>query len=545
MSNIRIRICAALAPLACLTALVGDAPPARAAEGSCKARAVPPAFQQVGVAPAGVVTVGGSVILFDDSGTERRILACDLDDTGAFQLRKSWPLPADFTVKTITLQGDRLLLQSTEGAQFEQDVGPAQDEAADAAPKDAPSADGFAFTAETTSENQLKLRVPLTAANAEGAADAGLNFDLKPIMPGAEIFTRKVLGRDSAAGTATIYWEEVAQEKTRAFIVKVDRAGAVVAGAEVPLADIETAPERFAGVLGDGRAYYLSVKGAESAPVLLPLEPDFAARARGDLLKDGGDAATKPESAAPTPAYSGAEPSDEDFQDKVRKNSDEQGAVRNNSDEGAVLEEAATQTVSRASVVDCAKKYSTFEWTMTAGAYERPGVEEVCSPQSKFRRRPFYLKDTIGKKVVSVPYCWGCSNSIDTFAAKVADGSRLAGHSCTCRAGHYCLRTDSVGVDCSGFISQCWKSGYFQTSRMHEISDPISKNNMKPGDALNLSGSHIRLFIEYVFTPSGDKTFRVIEATNKEGAIGRVIDTTYKLGELNSYKAIRYRKIAD
>lgn len=541
MSNIRIRICAALAPLACLTALAGHATPAQAAEEPCKARAVPPAFQQVGVAPAGVVTVGTSVILLDDAGTEPRIMACEIDDKGVFKLRKSWPLPADFTIKTITLQGDRLLLESIEGAEYQQDVGLANDVAAEAAqPKDAPTADGFAFTAEKTSENQSRLRVPLGDAGAPN--NAALEFELKPIMPGAEIFTRKVLGRDAAAGTATVYWEEVGEEKTRAFIVRVDRAGAVIAGAEVPLADIETAPERFAGVLSDGRAYYLEVKGAESTPVLLPLEPDFAARARDGTLKDDGkagkhgrDAGASPESAVSTPAYSGAEPSGEDFEEKVRKNFEED----------TVLEESATQTVSRASVIDCAKKYSTFEWTMTAGAYERQGVQEVCSPQAKFRRRPFYLKDTIGKKVVSVPYCWGCSDSIERFAAKVADGSRLAGHSCTCREGHYCLRNDSVGVDCSGFVSQCWKSAYKTTSLMHEIADPISKTSLKAGDALNLPRSHIRLFVEFVPTPSGDKKFRVIEATNGEGAIGRVIEATYSAGSMSSYKAIRYRKIAD
>jgi hypothetical protein len=67
---------------------------------------------------------------------------------------------------------------------------------------------------------------------------------------------------------------------------------------------------------------------------------------------------------------------------------------------------------------------------------------------------------------------------------------------------------------------------------------------MKQGDAFNLSGSHIRLFMGLVETDTGPR-FRVIEAANSEGRIGRVVEQTYTASQLSSYKAIRYKKITD
>jgi hypothetical protein len=39
--------------------------------------------------------------------------------------------------------------------------------------------------------------------------------------------------------------------------------------------------------------------------------------------------------------------------------------------------------------------------------------------------------------------------------------------------------------------------------------------------------------------------FRVIEAANGEGRIGRVIEATYTASQLSGYTAIRYKKIVD
>jgi hypothetical protein len=171
-------------------------------------------------------------------------------------------------------------------------------------------------------------------------------------------------------------------------------------------------------------------------------------------------------------------------------------------------------------------------------------VPNDCSPPGSYWRRPNYINGKSGQQVTGVPYCWGCSTSIEQFLDQVKTEARLAGHSCTCRTGNYCLRNDATGVDCSGFVSQCWKSGYYTTSSMSEIADRIDKAKLKQGDAFNLSGSHIRLFMGLVETDTGTR-FRVIEAANGEGRIGRVVEQTYTASQLSSYVAIRYKKIVD
>ena len=52
-------------------------------------------------------------------------------------------------------------------------------------------------------------------------------------------------------------------------------------------------------------------------------------------------------------------------------------------------------------------------------------------------------------------------------------------------------------TDCSGYVSMCWETstpGYV-TLTMHNISDPISASQLRPGDVLLKAGSHVRLFV--------------------------------------------------
>ena len=67
---------------------------------------------------------------------------------------------------------------------------------------------------------------------------------------------------------------------------------------------------------------------------------------------------------------------------------------------------------------------------------------------------------------------------------------------------------------------------------------PHRQGQTETGDAFNLAGSHIRLFMALVETDTGTR-FRVIEAANGEGRIGRVIEQTYTASQLSSYVAIR------
>jgi hypothetical protein len=61
--------------------------------------------------------------------------------------------------------------------------------------------------------------------------------------------------------------------------------------------------------------------------------------------------------------------------------------------------------------------------------------------------------------------------------------------------------TSSSGLDCSAFVSQVWGVSRHTTDTLNQVATPISKDDLQPGDALNLTTSadsrgtgHVRLF---------------------------------------------------
>jgi hypothetical protein len=64
--------------------------------------------------------------------------------------------------------------------------------------------------------------------------------------------------------------------------------------------------------------------------------------------------------------------------------------------------------------------------------------------------------------------------------------------------GH-CPFCGTYRCDCSGYVSHCWNAGHGYTTRsMHEVAHPISKDDLKPGDAMLNAGVHVVLFAGWV-----------------------------------------------
>jgi hypothetical protein len=526
---------------------VGAAEPALAAD--CSGAAIAPSLQTPGRSAAGVVTVGNRIVLIDDAGAAKQLLICEMEGSG-FVLKERIELPADVAVEKIEAEGSTITLTTADGQRIEKKIA-----APPTGPAEAVPPEGYRFSASRKAEKKFVLKVaPSASPGARMAPGPAIEIELSPIVPGAQIYTRKILNVDPSRNAVTVFWDEVGAYGTRAFIATF-ADGRMTSGAQIPLNEIETIPENFAGVLADGRAYYLLTKEGKTVPVILELDAGFAEKAkangplieqfkrervpdqperRGEKLKEGIKKLA--ERAMPSRAAPPAADDEAAFQAAVRAAVEEPGP--------AGRAAAPPPPVKRVEVTKCAEEYRDLTWTVTPASYEKPSVANECSPQSLYWRRPHYLNGKSGKEVKGVPYCWGCSHSLDKFLNYVKTGERLAGQSCTCRTGHYCVRNDATGVDCSGFVSQCWKAVYHTTSSMGEISTVISKADLKPGDALNRAGNHIRLFMNLVETDTGPR-FRMIEATNAEGRIGRVIEATYTASELSTYKAIRYKRIVD
>jgi hypothetical protein len=100
----------------------------------------------------------------------------------------------------------------------------------------------------------------------------------------------------------------------------------------------------------------------------------------------------------------------------------------------------------------------------------------------------------------------------------------------------------SYGVDCSGFVSKAWRSGHYTTSTLDNVSDIVeSYEALRPGDALNKPGSHVRLVAEHI----GTWGVKVVESTVGKDRM-RVIVRDISWGEAGyeaGYRPIRYANI--
>lgn len=157
----------------------------------------------------------------------------------------------------------------------------------------------------------------------------------------------------------------------------------------------------------------------------------------------------------------------------------------------------------------------------------------VTCPQEK-EYKSDWKKD---EHVTGIPYDWGGMDDIEHFDQKLADGQAAGSHS---QNG---VTPCTTGIDCSGFVSYCWgQKSKLGTVNMRQISGRPKYNvytDMKPGDALNKSGSHIVLFVKY--KPDGNPL--VYEA---QGAAGRVIlNPNRTWNNLKGYKPLQYLNVIE
>ena len=132
-----------------------------------------------------------------------------------------------------------------------------------------------------------------------------------------------------------------------------------------------------------------------------------------------------------------------------------------------------------------------------------------------------------------VPYKWGGFETIQQFIDGIA-AKKYAGDNYTEGYGSYL----AVGVDCSGFVSRCWKLPSHYSTRMMDdgLTLPYdSWDQARPGDAVHKVG-HVRLVVNN--NPNG--SIDVVEAS---GADWRVSYRNYSYWDLSSYTPRYYVKM--
>ena len=132
---------------------------------------------------------------------------------------------------------------------------------------------------------------------------------------------------------------------------------------------------------------------------------------------------------------------------------------------------------------------------------------------------------------VGVAYDWGGYATLDQFDQGLDDG---LGAGAQPSDG---ILDCTVGVDCSGFVSRVWKAAHTTTSGMSTITSPVTAAQLKPADAYNAAGYHVKLF-ERV-QADGDPQF--IEAVYYN------VHTTFweTWADVVDYDPVRYDAIED
>jgi hypothetical protein len=103
---------------------------------------------------------------------------------------------------------------------------------------------------------------------------------------------------------------------------------------------------------------------------------------------------------------------------------------------------------------------------------------------------------------IGLPYKWGGFSSIEEFDLGLASG-KYAGDSWTDAREKMPdggpASDKAVGVDCSGFVSRCWKlPEQYNTRQLPELSDSLPDiSSLKRGDLIDKPGVHCLLFKEF------------------------------------------------
>ncbi|MFT5468945.1 MAG: hypothetical protein ACI8UO_004058 [Verrucomicrobiales bacterium] len=208
-------------------------------------------------------------------------------------------------------------------------------------------------------------------------------------------------------------------------------------------------------------------------------------------------------------------------------------------------------SVGRSECIAIAESYRTHNWRPADRnafhGYDKKGIR-VDTPDHRFRpndgkTRPGWWR--AGRANVGVPYQWGGFDTPDSFDAALRSG-KYAGDVYTDAkraALDDAVSEEACGIDCSGFISRCWRlDRSYSTRELPGLCEPLdSFQQLLPGDLVNKHNDHALLFVDW--HDSEKKHFMAYETGSPPTwkVLRHPIEVAYVKGL--GYKPYRYRNI--
>lgn len=165
------------------------------------------------------------------------------------------------------------------------------------------------------------------------------------------------------------------------------------------------------------------------------------------------------------------------------------------------------ESVTRAEALAIAEGYRTIRWTPSAAnAFHgkdshgvRVDTPDVLLPEGITNRPGWWVAN---RSNMGMPYMWGGFDTPEAFTAKIREG-RYAGDVYT--HDKRVLLDNGVskftcGIDCSGFISRCWRlDRSYSTRELPNLCIELSSyDELRPGDILNKQNEHALLFDRFL-----------------------------------------------
>lgn len=208
-----------------------------------------------------------------------------------------------------------------------------------------------------------------------------------------------------------------------------------------------------------------------------------------------------------------------------------------------------SRAVTRAEAMAIAHAYTALQW-MPEDRHVRHGPDRqgilVHTPDHSLSQHGYpggwWKPDTTA---IGMPYQWGGFDTPRSFLNAIARGEK-AGDIATAEKRRLiddAVSKDSAGIDCSGFVSRCWRlQRPYSTRELPSICDPLDDwDQLEPGDIL-LKQGHVLLFRSWL---PGRKKLQVYEAGIHPA--WRVNRNSLRVTELKreGYRAWRYRRMLD